>query len=173
MLLNRRLLCQTLLTCAALSPQTLLHAQTMRGGLPTGTGGVHGMHEMGPMMGPPGPGMNHHGMAFLHGLDLDDAQGDQIFMIMHEQEPQLRALQKSRMRAERELENLARSGLYSDAAAKPMVDAISKSTADAAYLHARAQSRIVGLLRPDQRTQIGRPGTRSLIRPAPDNVAPR
>lgn len=116
--------------------------------------------------------MDHHDMALLHGLELDDVQGDQIFMIMHEQAPQLRMIQKSRERAERDLDNLVRSGQYSDAAARPMVDAIVKSAADAAYLRARAQSKIVALLRPDQRARLSRSGNRAMIRPAPDIAAP-
>lgn len=189
MQLTRQFFCQTVLACAAVLPFAALHAQSMPDGPPPGTGGpmtshgpgmeemhrMHGTGGMDGMMGHHGPGMGgmgHPDMAFLHGLDLDDAQGDQVFMIMHEQAPQLRMIQKSRERAERDLDNLVRSGQYSDAAARPMVDAIVKSAADATYLRARAQSRIVALLRPDQRARLTRAGTRAMIRPAPDIAAP-
>lgn len=186
MQLHRQFFCEALLACAASAPLTLVHAQSAPGGPLPGMDEVHsvhamrGMHGMGymahPGMGHAGmghPDMGQPGMTILHGMDLDDAQSDQIFLIMHEQAPQLRAIQKARTRAERDLDTLARSGQYSDADARPMVDAIAKSAADTAYLHARAQSRIVALLRPDQRAGIVRPGTRAVIRPAPDTVAPR
>lgn len=183
MRLHRQFFCQALLACAASAPLTLVYAQSAPGGPLPGMDdmhSMHGMHGMGhmahPGMGHAGmdhSGMEQPGMTILHGMDLDDAQSDQIFLVMHEQAPQLRAIQKSRARAERDLDTLARSSQYSDAAARPMVDAIAKSAADTAYLHARAQSRIVALLRPEQRARIVRPGTRAVIRPAPDNVAPR
>lgn len=143
----------------------------MTGHYGAGVGGMSGLGAMGAMGRM--EGMEHHELAFLHGVDLDDAQSDQIYMIMHEQAPQLRMIRKARQRAERELNTLARSGEYNDAAARPMVEAIVKSTSDTAYLQARAQSRIVALLRPDQRARIAQSGIRSMIRPAPDNAAPR
>ena len=166
---NRQFFGRALLACAASAPLAPVHAQTMPCA-PPDMAEMHAMGGMGGMMGP--HSMGHHDMGFMQGLDLDEAQSDQAFMIMHDQAPQARAVEKARARAGRDLDNLARSGQYSDAAAKPMVDAIAKSAADTALLHARAQSRIMALLRPDQRARVIRP-TRATIRPTPDNAAPR
>ena len=107
-----------------------------------------GMHEgMGGMGGMDG------GMRMLRGLNLTEAQRDQVFNLMHKQAPAARerakAIQKSRL----ELRNLSMSAQYDDARAKTLADSIAAATAEMALTRARTGQEIYKLLTPEQRKQ--------------------
>jgi Spy/CpxP family protein refolding chaperone len=103
-----------------------------------------GMHEMG----------HHGGIPFLHAVNLTEAQHDQIFMIMHNQAPQMREHAKAARKAHQELQMLATSGKYDDAKAKSLADTAARAIAGMALLHARSESAIYALLTPEQHAQI-------------------
>lgn len=91
---------------------------------------------------------------FLHEANLDEAQRDKIFLIMHAQMPQLREQEKARMKARQALTELGMSGQYSDAKAKALADTLARATAEIALIRARNDSQIVALLTPEQRAAL-------------------
>jgi Spy/CpxP family protein refolding chaperone len=99
-----------------------------------------------------------HGMdpvpPFLHEANLDEAQRDKIFLIMHAQMPQLREQEKTRFKARQALAGLGMSGQYSDAKAKALADTLARATAEIALIRARSDSQIVALLTPEQRAAL-------------------
>ena len=121
----------------------------MSHGMGQGRGGHgHGMHE-----GKGGMGGMDGGMRMLRGLNLTEAQRDQVFNLMHKQAPAARerakAIQKSRL----ELRNLSMSAQYDDARAKTLADSIAAATAEMALTRARTGQEIYKLLTPEQRKQ--------------------
>lgn len=106
------------------------------------------------MMGERGmPGGNHL-PPFLRGLNLSEAQRDQIFDLLHAQAPAMReqakALHKSRM----ELHRLGMSDEYSEAKAKALAEANAQTMARMGQLQASASHQIYLLLTPEQRKQL-------------------
>jgi len=118
-------------------------------GMDHGRGGHgHGMHEgMGGMGGMDG------GMRMLRGLNLTDAQRDQVFNLMHKEAPAARERGKAIQKARMELRNLSMSAQYDDARAKTLADSIAAATAEMALTRARTGQEIYKLLTPEQRKQ--------------------
>ncbi len=95
----------------------------------------------------------HHGRPHL-----DEAQQDKLFALRHEQEPQQRTLHKQADKARMALHELARSGQYSDAKAKPIADSLAQAEAGLALMRARFESQLLQILTPQQREQMRQPG---------------
>jgi Spy/CpxP family protein refolding chaperone len=102
---------------------------------------VHGMHHGG-------------GQRWLRGLDLTEAQRDQVFKIFHEQAPVMREHAQAAREASRELRAASTSPNFDRARARAAADAHAKALAEMAFLRADAMSRVVALLTPEQREKL-------------------
>lgn len=114
-------------------------------------GGDHfgpGAHaEMG-MRG--GHGMNR----MLRGLDLTEAQRDQIFQLRHAQAPALREKSKELRDIRKELQEATMSEQYDEARVRALSDNAARAMAELIEMRARLQNQIYQLLTPEQRTKL-------------------
>jgi periplasmic protein CpxP/Spy len=92
----------------------------------------------------------------LEHLQLNEAQQDKIFAIMHAQAPQAHELGKAIRNAHRGLHELVTGASYDDAKAKALTDALGKAVAESALLHARTHHQIFEVLTPEQRESLER-----------------
>jgi Spy/CpxP family protein refolding chaperone len=104
-------------------------------------GGGHGMHDGGPRQ-------------WLRGLDLSEAQRDQVFKIFHDQAPAIREQANAARRAGQELRQAALSGGFDRARARQLADVQAKALSEMALLRADTMSRVVALLTPEQRQKL-------------------
>jgi Spy/CpxP family protein refolding chaperone len=108
-------------------------------------GGQHfGKHGAGPEGMPP----------FLRGLNLSEAQKDQIFELRHKQAPLMRDKAKASHQAMDELRQLSLADRYDDARAKSLARNAADAQAEMALMRAQSDQKIVALLTPEQRQQI-------------------
>ena len=136
-----------------------LAAALLAGGLAAGLAGTGAFAQD---RGPAGePGMRavhrmHHGdgQRWLRGLELTEAQRDQVFKIFHEQAPVMREHAKAARDASRELRAAATSPNFDRARARTLADAQAKASAEMAFLRADAMSRVVAILTPEQREKL-------------------
>ncbi|SNS83036.1 protein refolding chaperone Spy/CpxP family [Noviherbaspirillum humi] len=146
-----------LLVTIALAMPVLASAQSAPGPQPS--------QGAGPSLPLPPPAM--HGMAhghdsfggmppYLRGLNLDEAQRDKVFAILHAQAPQLREQQKAHDKARQALADLVRSGQYSEGRAKQLADALARSATEIELMRARSDSQILALLTAEQRARMER-----------------
>jgi len=143
LLLSCAALAQTAASDAPMAPAP--HGPGMMGRGP-GSGGHMGPHGMGP----------HHGGAFfLRGLKLTEAQRDKIFAIEYAQMPEAREQRKAIEHARRDLHQMVLSGQYDEARARALTDALGRAVAHEAQLRAQAGAKIMQVLTPEQRKQIG------------------
>jgi Spy/CpxP family protein refolding chaperone len=98
--------------------------------------------------------MRGGGMGMLRGLDLTEAQRDQIFKIFHDQAPAMRERMKATRAAREELRRQAAAQSFDSARVRQAADAVGKTHADAAYARAETMSRVLALLTPEQRTKL-------------------
>jgi len=108
------------------------HYRGMRGG---------GMHDGG-------------GMRMLRGLDLTDAQRDQIFQIHYAQMPEMRAQRMAARAARKELRDLALAPEYDAAKAKAAADAYAGASAQLALMRVDSMRKVLAVLTPEQRKQL-------------------
>lgn len=122
--------------------------------------GDHGPH--GPQ-GMPGMGPGHmhggepgdmHKPPFLHGLNLDEAQKDKIFAIMHAQAPAMRQAGKNAHKAHAELHQLTMSGKFDEARAKALAEASGRAMSEMLLLRARGEAQVYAVLTDEQRKKI-------------------
>jgi Spy/CpxP family protein refolding chaperone len=108
-------------------------------------------HEMGGNgpMGEGGPAT-----AFLHGLELTEAQRDAIFNILQNQAPAVRDKQKALHKAFEALRVQAKSDNYDEAKAREQAQAVADSSGSLSLLRARAEHDIYTLLTTEQRKQV-------------------
>ena len=111
-----------------------------------GEGGTwqHGGHhrgEGGPMME-------------LRGLNLTEAQHDQLFKIFHEQAPAFHEQMKQLRQARSALRETAESDRYDAARAQAAADAEGKAVAQLAMLRAQTAQRVRGILTPEQKAKL-------------------
>lgn len=100
-------------------------------------------------------GRKHGGaMRMLRGLDLSDAQRDQIFEIRHAQAPAMRAQMKAVRAARKELRELALAPTYDAAKAQASADALAKATAEMALMRIDAMRKVLAVLTPEQRQKL-------------------
>jgi periplasmic protein CpxP/Spy len=94
------------------------------------------------------------GQRWLRGLDLSQAQRDQVFKIFHEQAPVMREHANVARAASRELRSAATSASFDRARARTLADQQAKAMAEMAFLRADAMSRVVAILTPEQRQKL-------------------
>ena len=105
---------------------------------------------MGPM------GMGHHGgpMMHLRGLDLSEAQRDQVFRIFHEQAPAVHEQMKQVHSARQQLMKLAAADRFDEARARQAADVQAKALSALAFLRAQTMHRVREVLTPEQRQKL-------------------
>lgn len=148
-----------LLSCAALA-QTAAPDATPLSPMPQSRGMMGpGMMGRGPgamgAMGPHGMGPHHGGAFLLHGLRLTEEQRDKIFAIEYAQMPEAREQRKAIEHARRDLHKMVVSGQYDEARARALTEAFGRAVARAAQLRAQAGAKIMQVLTPEQRKQVG------------------
>lgn len=112
-----------------------------------------GRHCNGAMRGD-GPQMHgeHGGMRhMLRGLDLSEAQRDQIFELMHQQAPLMRAQGKELRASHQALRALSLSGEYDEARAHELAQQGAQAMAAMAEQRAKLGAGIYAVLNPQQR----------------------
>jgi Spy/CpxP family protein refolding chaperone len=116
---------------------------------------------------PPGRMMGGHGGApmSVHGVQLDEAQQDKVFAIMHAQEPLLREQAKAERKAHEALRAMAASGQFDEARAAALAQAAAKAMAAIDLQRARSDAQIFALLTPEQRRQAAEARPRREPRP--------
>lgn len=91
---------------------------------------------------------------FLRGLDLTEAQRDQIFEIMHAQAPNVRQKSKVARAAHEALRDLAMSAQYDEGRARALATEEAKATADLTLMRVSSEHQIFALLTPGQRKSV-------------------
>ena len=105
--------------------------------------------------GMPGHGMHRGGpMTMLRGLDLTDAQRDQVFKIYHDQEPAVHEQMKQVRAARETLTKLAAADNFDHAQARQAADAQAKALSSLAMLRAQTVHQVRGILTPEQRSLL-------------------
>jgi len=100
-------------------------------------------------------GGRHGGaMRMLRGLDLTEAQRDQIFEIRHAQKPVLRTHMKAVHAARKDLRELAMAPTYDAAKAQASADALAKAMAQMALMRVDSARKVLAVLTPEQRKQF-------------------
>lgn len=143
-----------LVSCAALAQTAAPGAEPLSPMPPHGSGMMGHGPGAGPM-GPRGMGPHHGGAFFLRGLKLSEAQRDKIFAIEYAQMPEAREQRKAIAHAHRELHQMVVSGQYDEARARTLTEALGRAVAREAQLRAQAGAKIMQVLTPEQRKQIG------------------
>ena len=98
--------------------------------------------------------MRGGGMGMLRGLDLSEAQRDQVFKIFHDQAPAMRERMKATRAAHEELRKATAAATFDSARVRQLADAVGKAHAEAAYARAENMSRVLAVLTPEQRAKL-------------------
>lgn len=93
-----------------------------------------------------------HQPRFLKGIDLTDAQKDQIFALTHAEMPKKRALMKTRRALKQTLMSLADN--YTEAKAIAIADQLAAVERDSVLARARHHQQVLKVLTPEQRKQV-------------------
>ena len=93
-------------------------------------------------------------MMQLRGLDLTEAQRDQIFKIFHEQAPAMREQMKAMRDARRELAQAAGGERYDAERVRAAAEAQGKAVTQLALLRAQAMQKVSAVLTPEQRAKL-------------------
>jgi protein CpxP len=103
----------------------------------------------------PRGGRRHDGaMRMLRGLDLSEAQRDQIFEIRHAQAPAMRAQMKALHAARKDLRELALAPQYDAAKAQAAADALAQATSQMALMRIDTMRKVLAVLTPEQRQTL-------------------
>ena len=115
-----------------------------------------GHHACGGFAGHGGPGMMGGEMMppHLRGLNLNEAQRDKIFEIMHAQAPVMREKAKAVRQAEDNLRALTSAADYNEAKARALADASAKAMSEMSLARAKAERQVFEVLTPEQRKQL-------------------
>jgi len=103
-------------------------------------------------MGMHGGGHDHEMM--LRGLDLTEAQRDQIFKIHHDQAPAMREQMKQVRHAREDLMKSASADRFDETHARQAADALGKAVSAMAVMRAQTMNRVRAILTPEQRTRM-------------------
>ena len=144
---------QVLLVAACLAKPMSSYAQAM-----TPPPAERMMQHGGP--GEHGHGRGGHGLQFLRGVTLTEAQQDRVFAIMHAAEPQQREQMKSAHKAHEALHAMAASGQFDESKAAALAQTAGQAMAAMALMHARTEAQVMALLTPEQRQQAASEHTR-------------
>lgn len=111
----------------------------------------HGPHgERGPRgFGGPGPMRG-----WMHGLDLDEAQEDKVFAILHAQEPYVREQSRALRKAQQALDGLGKADKYDDARAASLAKAAAQAMSNLELQRVRTEQKLLGVLTAEQRKQL-------------------
>jgi Spy/CpxP family protein refolding chaperone len=90
----------------------------------------------------------------LRGLDLSEAQRDQVFKIVHAQRPAMREQMKSLREARRELAQAATAESYDSARVQAAAEAQGKAVTQLALLRAQTMQQVSQVLTPEQRAKL-------------------
>jgi Spy/CpxP family protein refolding chaperone len=93
-------------------------------------------------------------MSFVRGLQLTDAQDDQIFKIRHDSAPALRERMKILRRGHEELDKLTRADPFDTERAREIGNTLGQAIAEIARLRAETMHRIRAILSPEQRAML-------------------
>ena len=96
----------------------------------------------------------------LRGLNLTEAQQDQIFKMMHEQQPTMREKAKEMRAARKEMRDMMMSDNYDEAKVKTLTERSAQAMAEMAQMRARGASEVYKLLTPEQRKTLEERKTR-------------
>ena len=101
-------------------------------------------------------GRAHHGgpMMQLRGLDLSEAQRDQVFKIFHAQAPAFHEQMKQLRESRTALREAASSDRYDAGKAQAAADAQGKAVAQLALLRVQTAQQVRAILTPEQRTKL-------------------
>lgn len=138
----------------ALAVPLAVHA---RGGMDGGDsqwGGHRGEQcESGMMKHGGGHRGGHHGkhMGMMRGLDLTEAQRDQIFELRHALAPKMREEMKVVRASRQQLREMAMSDSYDEAKVKELTEAGAAAKARMAQMRLKNQHEVYQLLTPEQR----------------------
>ena len=105
----------------------------------------------------PGGHMGRHGggsMMHLRGLNLTQAQRDQVFKIYHDQAPAAHEQMKQVQAAREQLNQLAGADRFDEPSARQAADAQAKALSNLAVLRAQTMYRVREVLTPEQRQQL-------------------
>lgn len=106
------------------------------------------------MRGGPQSGPQDDAPPFLRGLELNEAQQDKVFAVLHAQAPLLRDQHKIAAKAHRELRELGMSGKFDDAKAVALAQSEAQALARINLQQARSEQQILASLSLEQRKQI-------------------
>jgi Spy/CpxP family protein refolding chaperone len=95
-------------------------------------------------------------MSFVRGLQLTDAQDDQVFKIIHDSAPALRERMKILRRGREELDKLSRADTFDAERAREIGNTQGQAIAEIARLRAETMHRIRAILSPEQRAMLDR-----------------
>jgi len=101
--------------------------------------------------------MGRHGdgpMMHLRGLNLSDAQRDQVFKIFHDQSPAMHERMKAMRAARKDLEKLALASAFDRERARAIADSEAKAIADMELLRAESMARVRQVLTSEQRAKL-------------------
>lgn len=104
----------------------------------------HDAHAKGPEAMPP----------YLHGLNLSEAQQDQIFQLMHSKVPQFRELSKKARQTQEELGILIFNQNFDAARAKSLTDSAARNHSEMLILRASVDQQIYSRLNAEQRKKV-------------------
>lgn len=90
---------------------------------------------------------------YLRGLDLTQAQKDQLFTLRHEQAPGQREQQKQRHALMQALRDTTQAPSFDDAKAQQIATGLANLEKDQVLMRARTQAKVFALLTPEQRTK--------------------
>ena len=101
-------------------------------------------------------GRGHHGgpMMQLRGLDLSEAQRDQIFKIFHDQAPAAREQMKQVREARLALAKAAGGDRYDEAGVRAAAESQGKAVTQLAIMRAQTMQRVSAVLTPEQRAKL-------------------
>ena len=99
-------------------------------------------------------GQMHGSMMRLRGLDLTEAQRDQVFKIFHEQQPAMREQMKAIGEARRELAQAATGDPFDASRVQAAAEAQGKAVTQLAVLRAQTLQRVSQVLTPEQRAKV-------------------
>jgi len=94
------------------------------------------------------------GARMFRGLDLTEAQRDQIFRIRHEQAPAARERTKAARAAQQALRKAATDPNANSTQIRQLADAVGKTHADAAVARVETQRKVLAVLTPEQRSKL-------------------
>ena len=136
--------------CLAAILSLAAQAAPLGGGVPQPPAFAMGHGETGPVMEelvPPQP-------IFLRGLELSEAQRDEVFTILHDQMPEVRKKSRAIRVAQDKLQALASSTQYDNTRARALAETAAKEMMELSLLRARSDQMIYTLLNPAQRKQV-------------------